>query len=283
MPDTQPTVLKAAGHRQPWDAGKLRASLLRAGVPVSVADEVVRRVADRLPRKIASRALREQVEQLLALHDARHAARYRLKQAILELGPEGHLFERLVGRILQALGFSVQVGQVVQGRCVKHEVDVVALKYEAHFMVECKFHHVGGRKCDVKTPLYVYARFKDIEAQWVRMPGHATRFHQVWVVNNTRFTADALQYGRCVGMHLVSWDFPEGDSLPQLVARTGTWPLTCLAGLSRRQKRGLLARGALLCADLVERPELLDPLDLQAAERWRLMAQAEALCAMGGV
>ncbi len=243
-----------------------------------MTDEVVREAAERLPQKLTTRALRERVERLLSMRDARHAARYRLKQAILELGPEGYLFERLVARILQAMGFSVQIGQVVQGRCVPHEVDVVALKEEAHFMVECKFHHTAGRKCDVKTPLYVYARFKDIEDRWRRMPGHAARFHQVWLVNNTRFTADALQYGQCMGMHLVSWDFPKGGSLRRLVARTGSWPLTCLSGLSRRQKKWLLARGALLCADLVERPELLEQLGLQGAERWRLVEQAEALC-----
>ena len=270
-------VVKASGERQAWDPRRLRQSVRRAGVPEKVAREVVHTLDRHLRGKVTSARIFREVSDLLAAHEAVWAARYGLKQAIVALGPEGYRFERLVARMLEAQGFAVQVGQIVQGHCVTHEVDVVALKDDRHYMVECKFHTAAGRKCDVKTPLYVHARFRDIEAQWRGLPGHATRFHQAWLVNNTRFTTDALQYGQCVGMHLISWDFPEGGSLRQMVEQTRSWPVTCLYPLSKREMRFLLDRDILLCKDLVARPAVLEEAGIEAARRAAVLELAGVL------
>ncbi len=249
----------------------------RAGVPGQVARQVAHTLDRRLRGKVTSGRIFREASELLAVHEAVWAARYGLKQAITALGPEGYHFERLVARMLEAQGFEVAVGQKVQGRCVMHEVDVVALRADRHYMVECKFHTAAGRKCDVKTPLYVHARFKDIEAQWRRLPGHNTRFHQAWLVNNTRFTTDALQYGQCVGMHLISWDFPEGGSLRQIVEQTSSWPVTCLYQLSKREMRFLMDKDILLCKDLVARPAVLEEAGIEAARRAAVLELASAL------
>ena len=62
---------------------------------------------------------------------------------------------------------------------------------------------VRNMVCDVKVPLYVQARFKDVEQQWKLIPGHRTKFHQGWVATNTRFTSDALQYDDMVGHNIM--------------------------------------------------------------------------------
>lgn len=64
----------------------------------------------------------------------------------MELGPSGFPFEKFISEILKFQGFAVQVGVIVEGHCVKHEIDVVAEKGEEHFMIECKFHNTQGIK-----------------------------------------------------------------------------------------------------------------------------------------
>ena len=56
------------------------------------------------------------------------ASRYKLKKALMQLGPSGFLFEKLVGKIMEQEGFKTNVGVIVQGNCVQHEVDVIAQK-----------------------------------------------------------------------------------------------------------------------------------------------------------
>jgi hypothetical protein len=58
-----------------------------------------------------------------------------------------------------------------------------------------------------------------------KLPGHATKFHQGWLVTNTRFTGDAIQYGNCAGLKLIGWDYPAEGSLKDL------YVLECMLGL----------------------------------------------------
>jgi hypothetical protein len=84
----------------------------------------------------------------------------------MELGPSGFPFEKYVAEILKYQGYRVEVGVIVEGFCVKHEVDIIAEKEAKHFMIECKFHNQPGTFCDVKIPLYINSRFLDIEKMW---------------------------------------------------------------------------------------------------------------------
>ena len=62
------------------------------------------------------------------------------------------------------------MGEIVKGHCVNHEIDVIAEKEDYRFMIECKFRNLPGTNCDVKIPLYIQARFKDVEQQWKTRP-----------------------------------------------------------------------------------------------------------------
>lgn len=56
------------------------------------------------------------------------ASKYKLKKALMQLGPSGFPFEKLVGKIMEQEGFKTNVGVIVQGNCVQYEVDVIAQK-----------------------------------------------------------------------------------------------------------------------------------------------------------
>ncbi len=220
--------------------------------------------------KIAHRILRE-IEQPIA-------GRYHLKTGIMELGPSGFPFEQYLSEILKYQGYAVQVGKVVEGKCVKHEVDVIAEKDELHFMIECKYHNAPGIVCEVKIPLYIQARFKDIEAQWSLMPGHGTKFHQGWVVTNTRFTSDAITYGQCAGLNLVSLDFPQKGSLREMIEETGLYPLTCLTSLTSQEKKSLLNRKIVLCKEVCNHPQYFQELNITPDRVKLILEEGNRLC-----
>ena len=159
-----------------------------------------------------------------------------------------------------------------------HEVDVVAEKRDHHFMVECKFHSDPKRKCDVKVPLYIQARFTDVERQWKAIPGHGTIFHQGWLVTNTRFTSDAVQYGECVGLYLLSWNHPQDDSLRERIDRSGLHPITCLTTLTKAEKQRILDAGTVLCAEIREDVQILGRAGVAAGKVAKVLKEVEELC-----
>jgi Holliday junction resolvase-like predicted endonuclease len=246
-----------------------------------MADRIVDQVSTRITQGMSTRKLYRMAFGLLHKRSHRAAARYRLKQGILDLGPSGFPFERFVARILEHDGYAVHVGVTVQGKCVSHEVDVVADKGDQHFLVECKYHNSPGRICDVKVPLYIKARFLDVAERWQQLPNNGTRHLQGWLVTNTRFTSDALQYGHCAGLRMVSWDHPETGSLRHRIDRSGLYPLTCLNSLTKAEKERLLQLGLVLVRDILERPAVLHDALVRGPRIAQVMADAEALCGAG--
>lgn len=271
-------IVKMTSETAEFDPSKLRHSLERSGASDAVIQQVIDEVEASLYDGMSTKEIYKTAFALLRKSSRSTAARYKLKKAILELGPTGYPFEKFVGEILSYQGFSTKVGMIVKGHCVNHEVDVIAEKDEKHFMVECKFHSHQGRHCDVKIPLYIQSRFIDVEKQWRKKDGHDTIFHQVWIFTNTRFTTDAIQYGNCAGLMLVGWDYPKKGSLKERIDVSGLHPITCLTTLSKNEKQKLLSKEKVLCMELCNRPELLKSIGISEQRHKKILNEAHELC-----
>ena len=196
----------------------------------------------------------------------------------MQLGPSGFPFEKFVAEILKTQGYATQIGVFVDGHCVRHEIDIMAIKEGRTHMIECKFHNLAGTKSDVKIPMYIHSRFKDVEQVQVADNEFVTRFHQGWVVTNTRFTDDAIRYGTCMGMHLMGWDFPAKNSLKDFVNSYDLYPLTCLTTLSHAEKQLLLNQQFVLCKELTENRQILALAGIKQHRIDTIMKEANSLC-----
>lgn len=270
-------ITKASGERVPFSTEKLKKSLQRSGANAETINTIITEVQENLYEGIATKKIYQLAFGLLKKKSKPLAAKYKLKRAIMELGPSGYPFEKFIAAILNHQGYTVKVGEIVKGKCVNHEIDVIAEKEDHHFMIECKFHNRSGYVCDVKIPLYILARFKDVEQQWKKIDGHETKFHQGWVVTNTKFTGDAIQYGLCAGLNLVGWDFPQRNSLREQIDASGLFPLTCLTTLTLHEKQLLLDNKIVLCKELCNNPELLSIVNIEAERRNFILKEANAL------
>lgn len=271
-------ITKASGETEPFIREKLQQSLVRAGAPNMLATKIVEDIENTLTQGMSTKAIYKRAHKLLIQLSKPSAGRYHLKNGIMELGPSGFPFEAYLSKILHEMGFAVKTGQMVEGKCVKHEVDVIAEKDNNHFMIECKYHNSPGMVCDVKIPLYIHSRFRDVEAQWMQLSGHGTKFHQGWVVTNTRFTSDAIAYGTCAGLNLISLDFPKKGSLREMIEDTGLYPLTCLSSLSREERRILLEKKIVLCRDICYKPDLLRELNIPEKRIEIVLQEGHQLC-----
>ncbi|MEJ5962984.1 ATP cone domain-containing protein [Pedobacter immunditicola] len=271
-------IVKYSGNVVAFDVNKLINSLRRSQACEELIQQIVAKVENQLYDGISTKKIYQMAFKMLKGKSRVSASKYNLKKALMELGPSGFPFEKLVGKLLAHEGFVTKVGVIVKGVCVQHEVDVIAQKDNYHYMIECKYHSDQGRFCNVKIPLYIQSRFLDIEKQWVQLKGHETKLHKGGVYTNTRFTSDAIQYGECVGLLLTSWDYPSGNGLKDRIDKSGLHPLTALTTLTKAEKTKLLDEGIVLCKELHGNPGLLEKIGIPKARHQNILEDSEQLC-----
>ncbi len=273
-------IVKASGEKVPFDPKKLERSLLKSGASETVINEILSEIKNMLFEEMTTKEIYKKAFSILKKSNHGTAARYKLKKSLLELGPAGFAFEILVAEILEFQGYNTKVGLIVEGNCVNHEIDVVAENQQEYVMVECKFHNEAKRICDVKVPLYIHSRFIDVEKKRKALSKKDSKIHKGLIVTNTRFSIDAVTYGKCVGLELISWDYPKKNNLKELIDNSGLHPITCLTKLSIAEKQKLLNMGKVLSSDICNNPKLLKTIGVSSKRQKHIISEAHDLSAI---
>lgn len=271
-------IIKRTGETTEFDESKLIRSLEKSGANEETILKITDHIKDYLYEGISTKEIYKKAFALLKKSSRPTAARYKLKKAIAELGPSGYPFERFIGEILKSEGFKVDVGVILRGHCITHEIDIVAQKGHKHHIAECKFHTDQSRKCDVKVPLYIKSRFDDIEKERKKDNKNNSYLFNGYIYTNTRFTTDAMKYGNCAGMSLVSWDSPSGSSLREIIDKSGLHPITSLTSLTRYDKQLILENDIVMSFQLFRNPEILDEVGIKRSKHRAIIKEVNELC-----
>lgn len=248
-------IKKASGETAVFSLEKLRQSMRNAGANENQIESVINEIIPRLYQGISTKKIYKWAFGILKDESKDVAARYKLKNALMELGPSGFPFERFVGELFKKQAYHIKIGKFIQGSCISHEVDIVASSEKENLMIECKFHSEPGKLSDVKVPLYINSRFNDIKTNWIQQKELKDKELQGWVVTNTRFSPDAVKYGKCVNLHLLSWDYPLNNGLKNMIDEHSLYPLTCITSLTTDEKEKLLQQNFLLSEELIGQEE----------------------------
>jgi len=269
-------VKKASGVTEPFSIQKLRGSLKRANASSAEIDAIVADLLPKLYQNISTKKIYSEAFRLLRSRSNSSAAKYNLKQGIMQLGPSGFPFEKFIGKILEHQGYSVLVGQILKGTCVNHEIDVIARKKEEVVLIECKYHNRQGIAVDVKIPLYINSRFEDVLDN--KDFKHSVGQVKGWIATNSKFTSDAIAYGKCKEMHLLSWDYPQKNALRDLIDNSGLYPLTCLTTLTKQEKNWLLAHDLVLVKQIYQNNNLLLKAGVSNKRLIKVFEEGKQLC-----
>lgn len=269
---------KSSGEKVLFSMDKLRNSVKQSGASHELVEDIVMKVRDEIYPGITTNEIYNRAYALLKKSKSIFASKYKLKKAIYELGPTGFPFERFVAAILKYSGYQVEVGVFLEGHCVTHEVDVLAEKNESTTIIECKFHSDKGLNCNVKIPLYIHSRYNDIKEHWINGKREKNTLEKGWVVTNTRFTHDAIKYGVCANLYLLSWDYPKNEGLKDRIDRLGLYPITVSTLLSNREKQFLLSRDIVLCRQLRKDKFFLDHLGISTNRKAKILDEIGQLC-----
>ncbi|MBM3272370.1 ATPase [Candidatus Kaiserbacteria bacterium] len=271
---TRILITKADGEQELFDPAKLERSLEFAGASSTMRARILGHVLTELKEGMMTEEIYRRAFELLRQEDQPAvAARYSVKRAVFALGPSGFPFESFLGEVLKAHGWVVRTQVILTGRCVPHEVDVLAEKDGKRIGIEAKFHNDPGGKTDIKDALYVHARYDDLR----RAPEASSRVDEGWLITNTRFTRNAIRYARCSNLTAIAWDYPRGRGLLSMIEEARVHPLTCLTTLSEGEKRQLLERRIVLCKD-IQTPHLLQEYGVKPHRIPQVLEEARNLC-----
>lgn len=276
--NNQPVIIKkATGETERFSTEKLKRSLRNAGAEEDLIDEVAADINSWITDGVTTQRIYSRAFFLLRKKQKDAASRYKLKSAIMELGPTGYPFEHFIGKIMELQGFSTQVGQVIDGHCVTHEVDVIATRGNEQYFIECKYGTSPGKIFGVQVPLYIRSRVNDI-IEKRKEDGQLKSFtFRGGVVTNTRFSSDAITYGTCSGLFVLSWDYPAGNGLKDLIDKEKIFPVTVLHNLTKSEKQQLMERGIVICRQIRENPDVLSPLNLSKNKFNNLMHELDKI------
>jgi len=278
MNDNVINIKKASGELEPFSFQKLRESLQRSGASLKEIDTVINCIKPTLYNEITTKEIYRRAFSILKKHNRLHASKFSLKKALFDLGPTGYPFEKLIGALLKQKGFKTKVSVILPGKCVTHEIDVLAQKNNYTYAIECKFHLKPNHVNNVKIPLYINSRFIDIQEQWNKNSKKKSFLKQGWIVTNTRFTEDAINYASCAGLHLLSWDYPKNDGIKDNIDKFGLYPITTLTTLTKKEKKLLIENDIILTKELLKASFILKKLDFSEVKIKKIISEVQDLC-----
>ena len=262
---------------EPFSTQKLEHSLLRSGASEEEIENIISKIQTEIYDGISSIEIYKKVFAYLKKSNSTSASRYSLKRAIFDLGPTGYPFERLVAALLREKGFKTSVSVILYGECVTHEIDVLAEKEGSVYAIECKFHSDSNAVSNVKIPLYINSRFLDIQKQWNTNSKNTTHLKQGWLVTNTRFTIDAINYAKCVGLTLLSWDYPLNNGIKDNIDSFDLYPITTLINLSKDEKTTLISKDIILVKELYENKIVLEKMQITSDRIVKILNEVKEL------
>lgn len=267
------SILKRSGKSEEFNKNKLQYSLICSGATKEQSKRITAKVYASCTEGMSSIKIFNHAFRLLKKESKVIAAHYSMPKAILQLGPDGFHFEKFIASLFNAQGFSVKTDQIIKGHCVQHELDVIAKKKDQkqNIYCECKFHNKLTIKNDIKTALYVNSRALDLKEN------PKCDITEFWLISNTKFTKDTIEYAKCVGLHLLGPNYPQHNALADLAKKTHIHPITSLTSIKKSQAREFLKKGIVLTHDIKRFPQIFESINLSTEQRENILSEVEAL------
>lgn len=227
----QKQVIKRTGETELFDPNKLCSSIIKAGGSENLTQQVCGIVSDSIDSGMSTEKIFTLTRRYLMEFDPGLAAVYSLDRGLSALGPSGFIFEQYVSAMFTEMGYKSSTSHYIPGEVVEHEIDVVAEKGNLVYIVEAKYKNDFRSKTHINQVMYADARIEDIRRK-AQQEGD-TREYYMWVVTNTRFTDNAINYVSKREVQLMGWDYPKFINLKKIAYEKKLWPITVLPSITK--------------------------------------------------
>jgi hypothetical protein len=160
-------------------------------------------------------------------------------------------FERFIQILLAQNGFEVAPNQILNGKCVQHEVDAIASKNGITYFVEAKHHSNYHNLTGLDESRIARAVLEDV-TEGYDIGTTNLKIDRAMIVTNTKYSEHAIRYAECRNILQVGWTSPANLSLRTMIEQNDSYPLSCLRSLKWEERMKLVNSGIVLIKHLTK-------------------------------
>ncbi len=248
-------VRKADGSLELFDENKVLKTCFKLGLEPKNARRVLEKVKKRIYDTIPTKEIYKLITAYAQKFNPILRFRLGLREAIAKLRPKPD-FELFVERTLQEIGYKTERNVIVPGKCVEHEVDVIAEKNDEKEFVEIKHHVNPHARIGLNVILASWAAYQDVLDGYKRGL-HNFGFKELLIISNSKISDHARRFCECKGIKFLGWKFPK-KSLDYLIESKKLYPITLIKGLTEFEINEFSKIGLILLKDIPsKKPKLL--------------------------
>ena len=273
-------IIKRDGTTDIFNKKKLFHSLSRSGASSKLAEEISSEIYRSVKTNDTTDGIYKRAFGMLYERAKDTAMKYSLRRALFGFGPSGFPFEKFVAQIYKRMGYDTENNLIIRGKCAEHEVDVYAIEKKMlpgkkRIAMEVKFHNEINTKTDLKTLLYVKARFDDL-----KLNKGSKKVNTCVLITNTKFTSSAVRYAKCAGVEIIGWGDSTKKTINELIEKVNAHPITCLPSLKKNEQKKLFEEDITTCIQFIENEEKVRGLGIRNYDS--IKKEAEILCVPSG-
>lgn len=244
-------VTKYDGTKQAFSREKIIRTATRMGATRQAAEQIVDEIENKAYDGISTRKILQMLYTRLKRHKPtlKHQIDLRHALSLLKSAPD---FEQYIQQLLREHGYKVTPNQIIQGKCVQHEVDAIATKNNRTCFVEVKHHIKYHTPTGLDIPRIARAVLEDItEGRQLGQNNH--KIDNAMIVCNTKLSDYAKQYADCRKISHIGWSSPKNQDLQTMIETKKLYPITILKGLSTQTRNRLTSNGIITLKRLTEK------------------------------
>ncbi len=221
------------------------------GATNAVAESIAKEIENRVYDGIETKKILQMIFKNLRKHKpvTRHQIDLRKALSLLNPAPD---FERFIQLLLSEHDYEVTPNQILQGRCVEHEVDAVARRNGKTCIVEVKHHHKYHTPTSLDVSRISRAVFEDITEAY-ELGLNNLKIDYALIVCNTKLSEHAKRYADCRRIRHIGWSSPPNHDLQTMIEEKQLYPITFLKGLNTETRNKLASNGVILLKQLTEK------------------------------
>jgi transcriptional regulator NrdR family protein len=244
-------VTKYDGTKQVFNREKIIRTATRMGATRQVAEQIVDEIEKKAYDGISTRKILQMLYTRLKRHKPtlKHQIDLRRALSLLKSAPD---FEKYIQQLLREHGYHVTPNQIIQGKCVQHEVDAIATKNNKTCFVEVKHHIKYHTPTGLDIPRIARAVLEDI-TEGHQLGQNNYKIDYAMIVCNTKLSDYAKQYADCRKISHIGWSSPKNQDLQTMIETKKLYPITILKGLNAYTRNQLISNGILTLKQLTQK------------------------------
>jgi len=243
-------VTKANGDKQPFDKQKIINTCLRLQATLEQAQSIADRIEAKAYDGIPTSKILKMIFRYMEKYRPAIGHQIDLKQAIAMLRSKPD-FEIFIAKLFEAMGYEVETNLIIQGKCIEHEIDVVARKENEVILIEVKHHVNHHTYSGLDVFLQLNSTLEDLKEGY-EVGRNNFKFTKAILICNTKVSEHARRYALCRGLEFIAWKFPPEKGLERLIEEYKFYPISFLKEIERDEAYKLADIGIVTVKQLLE-------------------------------